>query len=76
MPRITRPAATTLVAATLIGLVGLPTGVGYAAYKHDRSTAGLLPKATLVGGIDVSGLNRAQAVAAVERAIGGQLDRP
>jgi lipoprotein-anchoring transpeptidase ErfK/SrfK len=64
------------VAATLIGLVGLPTGVGYAAYKHDRSTAGLLPKATLVGGIDVSGLNRAQAVAAVERAIGGQLDRP
>jgi lipoprotein-anchoring transpeptidase ErfK/SrfK len=73
---LTRPAATTLLAATVIGLVGLPTGVGYAAYQHDRKVAGLLPQRTLVGGIDVSGLTRSQAVAAVERAISSRLDRP
>lgn len=75
MPRFTRP-ATTVVAATLIGLLALPAGVGYAAYQHDRKVADLLPRATLVGGIDVSGLNRAQAVAKVEQAIAAQLDRP
>lgn len=75
MPRMSRRAATTIVAALAIGLVGLPTGVGYAAYKHDRKVAGILPKATLVGGIDVSGMTRAQAIAAVDRAIEGKLDR-
>lgn len=75
MPRFTRPAAT-VVAAGLIGLVGLPAGVGYAAYQHDRKVAGVLPRATLIGGVDVSGLTRAQAVAKVGQAIAGQLDRP
>lgn len=74
MLRITRP-ATTVLAASLITLVALPTGVGYAAYQHDRKVSGVLPRASLVGGIDVSGLTRAAAMAKVERAITAQLDR-
>ena len=75
MLRITRP-ATTLLAATLVGLVGLPTGVGYAAFQHDRKVAHVLPRATLIGGIDVSGLSRQQAVVTVEHAISARLDSP
>lgn len=74
MLRITRP-VTTVLAASLITLVALPTGVGYAAYQHDRKVSSVLPRASLVGGVDVSGLTRAEAVAKVGQAVAAQLDR-
>lgn len=62
-------------AAVLVAVVGAPARVGYAALRADRATAELLPRATTVGGVDVSGLDRAAAVAAVRRVVERDFDR-
>jgi lipoprotein-anchoring transpeptidase ErfK/SrfK len=57
-------------------LTGAPAGVGYAAYRHDAAQRGLLPDGTVVGGVDVSHLDRATAVARVKAAVERDFDRP
>jgi lipoprotein-anchoring transpeptidase ErfK/SrfK len=62
--------------ALATALVGGTAGVGYAAYRHDATLRGLLPPGAVVGGIDVSRLDRAAAVAAVRAVVERDFDRP
>lgn len=67
----------TVVAAALAAvLTGAPAGVGYAAWRHDATSRGLLPAGSVVGGVDVSRLDQASAVLAVKAVIERDLDRP
>jgi lipoprotein-anchoring transpeptidase ErfK/SrfK len=69
-------AAIIMITATVVALViVLPTGVGLAAYYHDQARLKVLPSHTLVGNVDVSGLDRAAAVARVRSTVDQQLDR-
>jgi lipoprotein-anchoring transpeptidase ErfK/SrfK len=52
-----------LVVVALLGLTG--GGVTFAAYRYDRSHADQILPGVSVGGVDVGGMTRAQAVAAV-----------
>ena len=67
----------TVVAAALAAvLTGAPAGVGYAAWRSDATMRGLLPPGSVVGGVDVSRMDRPAALAAVKAAIERDLDRP
>jgi lipoprotein-anchoring transpeptidase ErfK/SrfK len=57
-------------------LTGAPTGVGVAAYRHDATMRGQLPAGTSVGGVDVSELDRAAAIAKVTAVVERDFDRP
>jgi lipoprotein-anchoring transpeptidase ErfK/SrfK len=74
--RIPRKAKAALIVGLVAVLVGAPAGVGWAAYQQDVSLRGLLPKGTLVAGVDVSKLDRAAAVAKVTAAVERDFDRP
>jgi lipoprotein-anchoring transpeptidase ErfK/SrfK len=74
--RTSRPVIIAIVAIVSSVVVALPTGVGLAAYYHDQARIKVLPGNSVVGGIDVSGLDRAGAIARVRGAIDQQLDRP
>src|SRR4051794_5551046 len=69
--------AVVVITATIVAIVvALPTGVGLAAYYHDQARLKVLPSHTLVGNVDVSGLDRAHAIAKVRAVVDQQLDRP
>jgi lipoprotein-anchoring transpeptidase ErfK/SrfK len=68
--------AVVVITATIIAIVvALPTGVGLAAYYHDQARLKVLPTHSQIGGVDVSGLNRVDAIAKVEATVSQQLDR-
>src|SRR4051794_12273495 len=73
--RTPRSAIILITAVIVATVVAVPTGVGLAAYYHDHAKLKVLPSHTLVGNIDVSGLDRAHAVAKVRTTIDQQLDR-
>jgi lipoprotein-anchoring transpeptidase ErfK/SrfK len=73
--RTPRTAAIVITATIVAIVVALPTGVGLAAYYHDQARLKKLPSHSLVGNVDVSGLDRAQAVSRVRAAVDTQLDR-
>ena len=73
--RTPRPAVLAVIAGVIALVVVLPTGVGFAAYQHDKSSLKSLPKNTTIGGIDVSGLDKAAALARVRLTVDTQLNR-
>jgi lipoprotein-anchoring transpeptidase ErfK/SrfK len=73
--RIPRKAKAALIVGLVAVLVGAPAGVGWAAYQQDASLRGQLPKGTVVGGVDVSKLDRAAAAAKVRAAVERDFDR-
>ena len=75
MSRIPRKAKTVLILGLVAVLVGAPAGAGYAAYQQDASMRGLLPHGTTIGGVDVSKLDRATAVARVRAVVERDFDR-
>lgn len=74
MARPSRP-ATAVAAAAMVAVVAVPAGAGYAALRSGRTAAGVLPHGTTVGGVDVAGLDRSAALAAVRRVVERDFDR-
>jgi lipoprotein-anchoring transpeptidase ErfK/SrfK len=69
-------AAAVFITATIVAIVVvLPTGVGLAAYYHDQARIKVLPAHSMVGNVDVSGLDRTHAIAKVRGTIDQQLNR-
>ncbi len=75
MARLPHPVVVTVTAAVLVAVVGTPAGVGYAAYRQDRARLGVLPRGATVGSVDVSGMSRPRAVAAVRLVVERDFDR-
>ena len=75
MPRVPRPLAYVLVGSMVLGVLAVP-GVGYAAYRHDVDQRAVLPVGSQVGGVDVGGMDRTSAVAAVQAVVQRYVDRP
>jgi len=65
-----------LVVVTVAGAIVLVSAAGaaYAAYRYDRATADRILPGVTVGGVDVGGMTRPQAVEAVRAAAAGRLD--
>jgi lipoprotein-anchoring transpeptidase ErfK/SrfK len=65
-----------VVVVTVAGAIVLMSAAGgaYAAYRYDRATADQILPGVAVGGVDVGGMTRAQAIAAVEAAAADRLD--
>jgi lipoprotein-anchoring transpeptidase ErfK/SrfK len=61
-----------LVAGVLLLALG---GVAYAAYRYEQANAGRILFGTTVAGVDVSGMTRAEAIAAVRAVAREDLDR-
>ncbi|HEV8681620.1 MAG TPA: L,D-transpeptidase family protein [Actinomycetota bacterium] len=64
--------------ALVVGLALLAAGGGgaYAAYRYDQATSGRVLPGIEVAGVDIGGMTRSQAIAAVEAAASSQyLDR-
>lgn len=76
MIRIPGKAKAALTVTLVAVLVGAPAGVGYAAYQQDAAVRGVLPAGSQIGGVDVSRLDRAAAIAAVTAAVEREWDRP
>ncbi len=77
MNRGSRVVVVAATAGLVLGLtVALPTGVGYAAYRSDRARLTVLPEGSRVGGVEVGGLDRAAAEAAVRAVTERDVDRP
>ncbi len=74
MSRRSRPVLA-VAAVVLVSLVVVPAGIGYAGLTGDHVAAGVLPAGTTVGGVDVSGLDRVAALAAVRRVVERDFDR-
>ena len=62
-----------LVSSVLVIALG---GAAYAAYRYDRSMTGRILPGVSVAGIDLSGLTRREALAAVRAEVAVELDRP
>ena len=73
--RTPRTAIIVVIATIVAVVVAVPTGVGLAAYYHDQARQKVLPSHSLVGNVDVSGLDRTHAVARVRAVVDAQLDR-
>ena len=58
-----------------IGLVALTAGGAYAAYRYDASSADRILPGVEVAGVDVGGLTRSEAIAAISDAASVRLDR-
>src|SRR5437773_1706236 len=66
-----------LVAAIAAGIVLLALGgVSFAAYRYDQASADRILPGVTVGGVDVGGMTRADAVEAVQAAADVALARP
>jgi lipoprotein-anchoring transpeptidase ErfK/SrfK len=65
-----------IVVVTVAGAIVLMSAAGaaYAAYRYDRATADEILPGVTVGGVDVSGMTRAQAVEAVQAVAADRLD--
>ncbi|HEY7667388.1 MAG TPA: L,D-transpeptidase family protein [Actinomycetota bacterium] len=70
-----RGAVVVVTVAAAIVLLSV-AGAAYAAYRYDRATADRILPGVTVGGIDVGGMTRSQAIDAVEGAAAGRLDAP
>ncbi len=70
-----RGAVVVVTVAAAIVLLSV-AGAAYAAYRYDRATADTILPGVTVGGVDVGGMTRSQAIDAVERAAAGRLDAP
>jgi len=65
------------VVAIAIGVVLLVLGgVAFAAYRYDRASADRILPGVTVGGVDVGGMTRAEAVEAVRTEVSARLDAP
>ena len=65
------------VVAIAVGIVLLALGgVALAAYRYDRATADRILPGVTVGGVDVGGMTRAEAVEAVDTIVAERLDAP
>lgn len=64
-----------LAATVILVLLALVGGYGVLAYADTGKAANMAP-GTRVGGVDVSGLTRAQALRKVQRRVGDQIARP
>jgi lipoprotein-anchoring transpeptidase ErfK/SrfK len=73
--RTPRTAVIFITASIVAIVVALPTGVGLAAYYHDQARIKKLPAHSLIGNVDVSGLDRAQATARIRQTVDQELDR-
>src|SRR3954451_2655769 len=73
--RTPRSVAVIITAAVVALVVAAPTGVGLAAYYHDKKQLKVLPSHTEGGGVDVSHLDRAHAIAKVRSIVDARLDR-
>jgi lipoprotein-anchoring transpeptidase ErfK/SrfK len=74
---IKRGARGALVAAIAAGIVLLALGgVSFAAYRYDQASADRILPGVTVGGVDVGGMTRADAVAAVQAAADEVLAEP
>lgn len=71
LPRFGRRAAIVLGIVFLLAF----SGVAYATYDYDQAYAGKILPGTSIAGVDVGGLTRAEALAAVQGASKIQLDR-
>jgi hypothetical protein len=58
-----------------LGLVLLGGGAAYAGYRYDAASANRIMPGVTIAGVDVGELTRAEAVAAVEGVVAGNLDR-
>ncbi len=61
-----------LVAGVLVLALG---GVAYATFRYEQANANRLLSGTTIGGVDVSGMTRAEAIAAVRELARADLDR-
>src|SRR5213592_4905401 len=74
---IKRGARGALVAAIAAGIVLLALGgVSFAAYRYDQASADRILPGVTVGGVDVGGMTRGDAVAAVQKAVDEVLAEP
>jgi lipoprotein-anchoring transpeptidase ErfK/SrfK len=65
-----------LITAAVFGVLVLALGgVAYAAYRYERDNADRILPGTTIAGVDVSGMTRAEAKAAVRETAGEDLDR-
>jgi lipoprotein-anchoring transpeptidase ErfK/SrfK len=64
------------VAWTLGVLVLLTGGSAFAAYRYDRATVGRILPGVEIGGVDLGGMTRAEAMRALGDAADQRLDRP
>lgn len=65
-----------LITAAALGVLLLALGgVAYAAYRYERDNADRILPGTRIAGVDVSGMTRAEARAAVRDVAGADLDR-
>lgn len=71
--RFGAPAVAVTVAAALSLAAG---GVVLAAYRYDQARADLILPGISVEGVDVGGMSRGEAVAAVSATVDGRLDEP
>jgi hypothetical protein len=60
----------------VLGLFLLAGGGVFAAYRYDASTVNRILPGVTIGGVDVGGMTRSQAIAAVKPAVEADLDRP
>lgn len=66
-----------LLGGVIVGvLVLLVGGAAFAAYRYEGARAGELPPGITIGGLDVSGMTRGEAIAAVEQVASERLDEP
>ena len=70
--RTTWPLIVGLVAGVLLLALG---GVAFAAYRYEQANADRILMGTTVAGIDVSGMTRAEAIAAVRGGVRDDLRR-
>jgi lipoprotein-anchoring transpeptidase ErfK/SrfK len=65
-----------LIVGAVAGVLALTLGgVAYAAYRYELSQADRILPGVRVGGVDVSGMTRAEATAAIWRRMDAELDR-
>ena len=65
-----------LIAAVTLGVLLIALGgVAYAAYRYERANADRILPGTRIAGVDVSGMTRTEATAAVRTVAGQDLDR-
>jgi lipoprotein-anchoring transpeptidase ErfK/SrfK len=74
---IKRGARGAIVAAIAAGIVLLALGgVSFAAYRYDQASADRILPGVTVAGVDVSGMTRAEAIAAVQATADARLAEP
>jgi L,D-transpeptidase-like protein/putative peptidoglycan binding protein len=66
-----------LIGGVIVGvLVLLVGGAAFAAYRYEGARTGELPPGIVIGGLDVGGMTRGEAIAAVERVSSDRLNEP